>query len=223
MRTEGKGRSFGKQTENTPDHALARLSAQARWLDEKNYLRYLRAVWRSTEAFGWYSTALTVFRRIRLVRLFWRIFYALWVTLQTGTLLLLLLPVVLIFVPGVLLLSLLMLLGGALELRRLRRVMTARMKDKTVVFLHAEQSAFDVAQDRGGAFFRAQLRWLDSLEGTITVVRSPYLFGAKGFGGKGFYWSQRRESKRVYLARTLGFFSLRKIARHASKKVIFVV
>ena len=220
--SEQQGERSGKRrTDDGAERRFTRLGAQARWLDEKNYLRYLRAVWRSTAAFGWYSTALTVFRRIRLVRLIWRVIYGVWVALQTGTLLLLLLPFVLILVPGFLLLSLFMLVGGVLELRRLRRIMTARMKDKTVIFLQADPSVFD-EESRGG-FFRGQLAWLDEQEQMLTVVCSPFLLCSKGFGGRGFYWSQRRESKRVYLVRTLGFFSLRTIARRVSKRVILVV
>ena len=195
--------------------------AVSRMLGEKSYLRYLRALWRSTAAFGWYSAALTVFRRIRLLRLIVRIVQGLWLALQTGTLLLLLLPLLLVLIPGLLLLSLFMLLGGALELRRLRTVMTARMREKTVVFLNAQPEMFD-EQTRAGTFFRGQLCELDGMEDVLTVVRSPYLFSMRGFGGKGFYWAERRESKRVYLVRTYGFFALRGIARQSAKSIILV-
>ena len=208
-----------KQIGAQADELLLRQAGLARLLCKRNYFQYLRMLWRSTAVFGVYRTALTLFRRARLIRLIFRIVRWLWLALQTGTLVLLLLPVLLILLPGVLLLSLLMLLGGALELRRMRAVMTARMQGKTVLLLQADTRVFD---ENGGHFFRGQLRALQSREDVITVVRSPYLFSSRGLGGKGFYWAQRREAQRVYLSRTYGFFALRGIAQRAAREVIFV-
>lgn len=195
------------------------MSMQARLLEERSYVRYLGALWRSTAAFGWYSVGLTVFRRIRLLRLIVRIVHGFWLALQTGTVVLLLLPLVLVFVLLTLLAAIFMLIGGALSLGRMRRVMTQRMQGKTVILLST--SGGD-AED-SGAFFRGQLSALGALADVVTVVRSPYLIRCAGYGGRGFYWSYRRERARLYLARTLGFFALRRIAVRAGARVILVV
>lgn len=206
---------------SSAEEVFYRRCALSRLLCENSYFGYLRAFWHSSAAFGYYNTALTLFRRARLVRLIFRIVQALWIALQTGTLVLLLLPVLLILLPGVLLLSLLMLLGGVLEYRRLRTVMTERLRGKTVLFLQVDGRVLDEGGGAGG-FFRGQLRELNRQKGVIVIVRSPYLFSAKGLGGKGFYLAQRREAKQVYLVRTYGFFTLRTIARRAAAQVIFV-
>lgn len=200
---------------------LVRQTVQSRLLCKSNYPQYLRALWRSTSAFGVYRTALTLFRRARLLRLMLRIVQGVWLALQTGTLVLLLLPIVLVLLPGVLVLSILMLLGGVLELRRLRSVMTARMQGKIVLLLQADVAVFE-GEGAAGQFFRGQLRALQDREDVIAVVRSPYVFSSKGLGGKGFYWAQRREARRVYLCRTYGFFALRTIAQRAAREVVFV-
>ena len=214
-------RQAKRQTSHSSTELFTRRRVMAHMLNESGYLRYLRALWRSTAAFGWYTTALTLFRRIRLLRLIVRIVQGLWLALQTGTLVLLLLPLLLVLVPGLLLLSVLMLLGGVMELRRIRAVMTARMRGKTVVFLQADVGLWEGERDVG-SFFRGQLRELDAQENVLAFVLSPYLFSKRGFGGRGFYWALRREAKRVYLVRTYGYFALRGIARRAAQRVILV-
>ncbi len=223
-----------------------RQAAGARWLDCRSYPDYVRRVWRSTAAFGWYRTARTLWRRYRVVRLIWRVVRTLLWMLRTGTLILLLLPVLLVFLPGFLLLSLLMLLGGALDLGRWRRHMARLMQGRTVVFLDAPEEALvrgtvgcgkenrefdDGTVDRelgkGGEnaapFFRAQVRALCERGDMLVIVRSPYLLSSRGLGGRGFFWMIRRERRNCYLTRSLGFFALRRTACGAAAEVIFVV
>lgn len=195
---------------------------RARLRAEPTYLRYLRAVWRSSAAFGYYATGLSFFRRVRLFRLIARILHTVLMILESGTLLLLLLPFLLVFLPGTVILLAFMSLGGWWELRRTRRRMEERMRGKTVLFLHADASQLGSSPD--ASFMRGCLLSdeLTAPEDRVILVCSPYLLSAQGFGRKGFYWAYRREAKNVYLIRTLAYFSLRRSALACARKVIVV-
>jgi hypothetical protein len=138
--------------------------------------------------------------------------------LEAGTSLLLLLPVLIFGLAG----ALLMLIGGAIALWQGRRRMVAYMKGRTVMFWNAEVALLESEYPERTLFGR-QLKAYSAYDDVFVIVRSPYIFSCRGFGGSGFYLALRREDKHVYLARTVAYLALRRTAVRVAKQVIWVV
>ena len=204
---------------------MARPTTQQRWsqhthlshsLMARSCRRFWHSVWRETTLFEWYSVTVTWFRRFRLFRLLLGLIHALLLALQAGTLALLLLPLLLIVLPILLILSLTMLLGGWIDLRMHQKRLARQMMGRRVIFLSASPAV--LMQEN--SFFAGQLRELSRLPNTLTVVRTPFLLSMRGFGGHGWFWTVRRELPRLYLARSLGYFRLRRVATESATRVI---
>ncbi len=195
---------------------------QARGLSCQKYFHYVQTLWEATGSYGYYAAARAFLRRARVVRIVWRAVRIFWLLLEAGTLLLLLLPLLLAIALG----GVLMLLGGTVELWRVRRQMSAQMKDKTVLFWCAELSALDTASPspKGkGIPPRLVEEWTERRDALTVIVRSPHLFSSRGIGGHGFYFAHRREAANVYLARTYAVFALKKTASRVANRVIWVI
>ena len=215
-----------RRTERTeqPDDILAgetlwkHKSALACFADrDRTYPAYLRSLWKGTAAFGWYSTGLAVFRKLRFLRTLWRVIQTIWIAIQTGTLILILLPVLLILFPGFLLLTAVMTVGGLLEMRHKVRKMEEILRGKRVFLVWPDSEVFEKEKDR---FMLGQIREWAAMPDTVVLVRSPFSFSSRGLGGQGFYWTVRQESARVYLLRTQAFFPVRRVAEKSAAEVI---
>ena len=184
---------------------------------DQTYLSYLRSLWRGTSVFGWYSAGIAVFRKLRMVRMMWRVIRAVWIALQTGTLILILLPVLMILLPGFFILSAGMALGGLMEMRRQKRKMAGLVRGKTVFLVWPDAELLDGGEH---CFLYGQMCEWAAEPDTVVLVRSPFLFSSQGWGGRGFYWTVRYEGKGIYILRTAAFFSIRKMVMETADRAI---
>ena len=61
-----------------------------------------------------------------------------------------------------------------------------------------------------GSFFRANACAMAAEKGVTVLVVSPYLLSARGLGGRGGYFTARKEADGLYLVRKHYFFILRR-------------
>jgi hypothetical protein len=100
--------------------------------------------------------------------------------------------------------------------------MVAYMKGRTVMFWNAEVALLESERPERTLFGR-QLKAYSAYDDVFVIVRSPYIFSSRGFGGRGFYLALRQEGRYVYLARTIAYLALRRTAERVAKRVIWVI
>ncbi|MBP3667661.1 MAG: hypothetical protein J6K29_11515 [Clostridia bacterium] len=74
-----------------------------------------------------------------------------------------------------------------------------------------------------GSFFIRSARSMASERGVAVLVVTPYLVSPRGLGGKGFFFTARRETEGLYLVRRHYFFLLRRRVLDALEGDVTVV
>lgn len=185
--------------------ALAHAAANRRMAEHRFFFAYLLEVWKKTPLWVNWKRGLTLFRRIRIVTILWRVLTLLFTLLQTGTLVILSTVILLVLLPLTVVLMLGILITAAVESRRSNRYLLHTLADRNVCVLFAP--------DTNPPFFAAHAKKLTE-EGFAVIVVSPYLLSSRGIDGiskkRGFYSTLRCDAPSIYLVRRYYFFSLRR-------------
>ena len=185
--------------------ALADAAANRQMAEHRFFLSYLLDVWRATPIWVNYKRGLTLFRRIRVIAILWRVLSLLFTLLQTGTLVILSTVILLVLLPLAVILMLVLLITAAVKSRRSNRYFAQVLADRRVCVL------FNSVEAR--PFFAQHIKQLTA-EGFAVIAVSPYLLLSEGIEGistkRRFYSTLRCEAPSVYLVRRYYFFSLRR-------------
>lgn len=184
---------------------LANTAANRRMAEHRFFFAYFLDVWKATPLWVNYKRGLTIFRRIRIVTILFRVLTLLFTLLQTGTLVILSTVILLVLLPLVLVLMLAILITAAVESRRSNRYLAQALAAHRVCVLFPS--------DEARPFFVQYVNRLRA-EGFAVIVVSPYLLSSRGIEGIsqkcGFYSTLRCEAPSIYLVRRYYFFSLRR-------------
>jgi len=102
--------------------------------------------------------------------------------------------------------------------RHMNRILRKELSDKTIrVMIPPRGGAFGE-----GSFFIRNARAM-AADGVAVLVVSPYPLSSRGLGGKGGFFTARREAEGLYLVRRHYFFMLRKRVLDALEQDITVV
>ena len=166
-----------------------------------HFFAYLFKSVTDTPLYERWKAFLAYLRRFRAVALALRILTLFFAILETGALVILGTALFLVILPlaGALMLGIL--LTARLDTHRANRTMHRLLEGRQVHVLFLP---------RGSApFLQAHATSL-AARGAAVVVVSPYWISSKGIGGKGFYFTLRKERPNLYLIRKYYFFSMKK-------------
>ena len=166
---------------------------------QKSYLRYLIHTFKSSAAGSIFQRISLYLRRLRLIRNVGAIFSAIIVTLLVSAFFITLLPFLLV-------LTLLALVAVCLRARAANRMISRAIDGKHVrIIIPPEGITF-----KNNTFLERSAKAMSQEPDTIVLVVSPHFFSTKGMGGKGIFFTARRESDQLYLIRKSYYFILRR-------------
>jgi len=182
---------------------ISRAAFDRRRFSRGSYLSFIFDTVTSTRGFEIWDEALAFARRFRLLSTILRAASVIVYAVETGAAFIIAAGIVLAVLPAALLLFIAAhidsLISSGRAVSRVRQI--ARECDVTFVF----PPRIAVAEN---AFLAANTRVL-AKNGAVFIV-SPYLFSARGVGGKGAYSSLRYEGNGVYIIRRRTYFRLRR-------------
>lgn len=195
-----KGRRKGGDRDREQAELLRAGEVNARRFSKSTYLAYLtQTVKESTVGMIFSRIALYV-RRLRLVRTIVAVLSTVTVALLLSAFFLTALPFLILLSLGTLLV---IFLRAQAANRRMRRALAGCERVRVMILpeqitfsedTFAEGSAKDMARERG----------------TAVLAVTPRLWSAKGLGGKGMFFTARREASDLYLIRRGYYFILRR-------------
>ena len=93
-----------------------------------------------------------------------------------------------------------------LRSRRMNRILRRELKDRRIRILIPPRGG----SLQEGSFFIRNARAMAAERGSAVVVISPYSFSRRGLGGRGHFYTARKEGEGLYLVRRHYFFILRR-------------
>ncbi len=176
-----------------------------------HFLRYLWETVMESSPVQVLANLIRYLRRVRAVHLILTILLALGAVVTVAVVWAALLPFLL---AGTALLAMLSLLRS----RRMNRILKNELTGKRIrVFVPPRGRSLEEA-----SFFVRNARTM-AADGVAVVVVSPYLLSSRGLGGKGGFFTARREAPGLYLARRHYFFFLRRRVLDAMEADITMV
>ena len=171
----------------------------------RSYLFYRSSLLQRSHGYHLWHQYLTVFRKIKLISLLFRLYSYLLVLLQLGTAFFVVILGFLLLLPFLLLGASIVIFSSLLLYRRENKHMVSILKNQnTLVFFPTHRD--ELAE---GSFFRAHIEELSARHDTSILIVSPYFWSGKGIAGTRFYFLLRKEKENVYIARKHYFFSLK--------------
>lgn len=167
---------------------------------KKSYLGYLIQTFKSSTIGMVFRRIARFFRRFRLARRIAAVVAAILVTLFLSAFFIALLPFLIILLTATLLA---VVMGARAANRRMRRELQEIRQLRVVI--GAEQLTFE-----DNTFGERSAKAMASLPHTAVLVVTPRLWSAKGLGGRGLFFTVRREADGLYLVRRGYYFILRR-------------
>lgn len=197
--TDKKDGSDTNEAQKERDVLLRMGAVNARRFAKKSYLRYLIHSIKESALGSFFKRAVLIFRRLRLVRIVATVVASLLVTLFLSALFITILPFLLLLGIG----ALVAVMIGA---RAANRKMTQALSGKRVRIMILS----DGASLRDDSFAKRSARDMARDPDVAILVVSPHLLSPRGLGGKGMYFTVRKEAVGLFLVRRSYYFILRR-------------
>lgn len=184
---------------NTDRRLLDQANRRAHHYRKKTFLRYLWESVMESAPIAVMTKLVLYLRRIRVVQIVLSLALTLGAVAAVAVLTAAVLP---FLAAGTLLLALL----AFLRSHRMNRILRDELGEGRIRVLVPPSKAALTE----GSFFQANARAMAAEKGVTVLVVSPYLLSARGLGGRGGYFTARKEADGLYLVRKHYFFILRR-------------
>lgn len=178
---------------------LEKATRRAHHYRQKSFPRYLWETVKESAPAVIVTKLVVYLRRVRVVRIILSLLLAVGAVATVAVLSAAVLPFLFL---GAALLTVL----AALRSRRMNQVLLEALRHRRVRVLVPSGKAA-LTED---SFFVRNARAMAAEEGVAVIVIAPYTLSSRGLGGQGAYFTARRETDDLYLARRYYFFILRR-------------
>lgn len=191
------------RSQSKAESRIAAATLDRKRFSRKSYIMFIADTVTSTRGYEVWDETLAFFRRFRLISATLRIAAAIVYAIETGAAFILAAGIIFALSPAILLFF---------AAASLDSVISGSRALATVERLAADGAATFVFSPRGslgrGSCLEKNAGGL-AASGTVFIV-SPYLFSARGAGGRGAYAAMRHEGGHVYIIRRRMFFRIRR-------------
>jgi hypothetical protein len=171
----------------------------ARRFSKKSYISYLYQSVKESGIGLFFRRVVRIWRRLRLVRIITAVTAAVVATLLLSAVFLTLIPFFMLF-------ALVAFLAVCLRAKATNKKMAEVLSGKRVrVMIFSDAVAF-----RGDTFAEGCAKAMARESDTAVLVITPYFFSPRGLGGRGMFFTARREANDLYLVRKCYYFLLRR-------------
>ncbi|MBR2926083.1 MAG: hypothetical protein IKC31_00710 [Clostridia bacterium] len=196
------GIAIERRLRQNAESQILRALENRRMQKHRFFLGYQWDLFRRGELYRGWRTFLSYLRRFRMLAWIVQGISVLFALLQTGTLVLLWVALILILLPVLLLLLIVLPIIALVESRRTDRLLSGELQKKHVYILFLPNG--------DDAFCRETARMLVQDESAAVLLISPFFLSAKKGASRRFYLTARKEAHSVFLVRKYYLFHLRR-------------
>jgi predicted RNase H-like nuclease (RuvC/YqgF family) len=181
------------------EHLLDQAGRRACRYRKSSFFRYLWEAVKESAPVQIIQKLVEYLRRVRLVQTIFTILAAVGAVVAVAVVSAAVLPFLFF---GTALLTML----ATLRSRRMNRILRRELTDRRIrIMIPPRGGSLDA-----GSFFIRNARAMAAEEGVTVIVVTPYTVSGRGLGGRGRFFTARREAENLYVVRRHYFFTLRR-------------